>query len=180
MEYQYDDYLRGKKDLYEINKFGEKILIEEGSKGNDLYLTIDIELQKDIKKTLDINSKIDIATTLDSMTSKIRKKVLIEEDIKSLEIYTLSSELIIEEWNTLSITTDITNFINKLEKEDIKPNSYILTITNSNNLNESIEITNITTNLIESNKLNLIIDDIINDINSKLLQQEKITYKYKK
>ena len=114
------------------------------------------------------------------MTSKIRKKVLIEEDIKSLEIYTLSSELIIEEWNTLSITTDITNFINKLEKEDIKPNSYILTITNSNNLNESIEITNITTDLIESNKLNLIIDDIINDINSKLLQQEKITYKYKK
>ena len=114
------------------------------------------------------------------MTSKIRKKVLIEEDIKSLEIYTLSSELIIEEWNSISITNDITNFINKLEKEDIKPNSYILTITNSNNLNESIEITNITTDLIENNKLNLIIDDIINDINSKLLQQEKITYKYKK
>ena len=114
------------------------------------------------------------------MTSKIRKKVLIEEDIKSLEIYTLSSELIIEEWNSLSITNDITNFINKLEKEDIKPNSYILTITNSNNLNESIEITNITTDLIENNKLNLIIDDIINNINSKLLQQEKITYKYKK
>ena len=68
----------------------------------------------------------------------------------------------------------------ELEKEDIKPNSYILTITNSNNLNESIEITNITTDLIENNKLNLIIDDIINDINSKLLQQEKITYKYKK
>ena len=114
------------------------------------------------------------------MTSKIRKKVLIEEDIKSLEIYTLSSELIIEDWNSLSITNDITTFINKLEKENIKPNSYIITITNSNNLNESIEITNITTNLIENNQLNLVIDDIINDINSKLLQQEKITYKYKK
>lgn len=148
--------------------------------GNTYFKYLENKLQKDIKKTLDINSKIDIATTLDSMTSKIRKKVLIEEDIKSLEIYTLSSELIIEEWNSLSITTDITNFINKLEKEDIKPNSYILTITNSNNLNESIEITNITTDLIENNKLNLIIDDIINNINSKLLQQEKITYKYKK
>lgn len=53
LEYQYDDYLRGKKDLYEINKFGEKILIEEGSKGNDLYLTIDIELQRQIESILE-------------------------------------------------------------------------------------------------------------------------------
>ena len=114
------------------------------------------------------------------MTSKSKKKVLIDEDIKQLKIYTLSSELIIEQWNTQSITNDITTFVSKLEKEDIKPNSYNLTITNSNNLNQSVEITNITTDLIENNKLILVIDDIINNINSKLLQQEKITYKYKK
>ena len=97
------------------------------------------------------------------MTSKTKKKVLIDEDIKQLKIYTLSSELIIEQWNTQSITNDITSFVSKLEKEDIKPNSY-----------------NLTTDLIENNKLILVIDDIINNINSKLLQQEKITYKYKK
>ena len=153
---------------------------EDYIEGNTYFKYLEKKLEKDIKKNLDIKTNISIATTLDSMTSKIRKKVLIEEDIKSLEIYTLSSELIIEDWNSLSITNDITTFINKLEKENIKPNSYIITITNSNNLNESIEITNITTNLIENNQLNLVIDDIINDINSKLLQQEKITYKYKK
>lgn len=53
LEYEYDDYLRGKKDLYEINKFGEKVLVEKGSKGNDLYLTIDIELQKQIENILE-------------------------------------------------------------------------------------------------------------------------------
>ena len=153
---------------------------EDYIEGNTYFKYLEKKLEKDIKKNLDIKTKIDIATTLNSMTSKIRKKVLIDEDIKSLKIYTLSSELIIEEWNSLSITNDITTFINKLEKEDIKPNSYILTITNSNNLNQSVEITNITTDLIQNNKLNLVIDDIINDINSKLLQQEKITYKYKK
>ncbi len=153
---------------------------EDYIKGNTYFKYLEKKLQKDIKKNLDIKTTIDIATTLDSMTSKIRKKVLIDEDIKSLKIYTLSSELIVEQWDTISITNDITTFINKLEKEDIKPNSYILTITNSNNLNQSVEITNITIDLIKNNKLNLVIDDIINDINSKLLQQEKITYKYKK
>ena len=53
LEYEYDDYLKGKKDLYEINKFGEKVLIKEGSKGNDLYLTIDIELQRQIEAILE-------------------------------------------------------------------------------------------------------------------------------
>ena len=167
-------------NIYYKNKKITDSYQEDYIKGNTYFKYLENKLQKDIKKNLDIKTTIDIATTLDSMTSKIRKKVLIDEDIKSLKIYTLSSELIIEEWNSLSITNDITTFINKLEKEDIKPNSYILTITNSNNLNQSVEITNITTDLIQNNKLNLVIDDIINDINSKLLQQEKITYKYKK
>lgn len=170
--YYFNIYYKDKK----ITDSYKKDYIE----GNTYFKYLEKKLEKDIKKNLDIKTNISIATTLGSMTSKIRKKVLIEEDIKSLEIYTLSSELIIEDWNTLSITNDITTFINKLEKENIKPNSYIITITNSNNLNQSIEITNITTNLIENNQLNLVIDDIINDINSKLLQQEKITYKYKK
>ena len=52
LEYQYDDYLKGTKNKYEI-KNGEKILIEEGSRGNDLVLTIDIELQKEIEKILE-------------------------------------------------------------------------------------------------------------------------------
>lgn len=52
LEYQYDDYLKGTKDIYE--KTNEKdILKEPGTRGNDLYLTIDINLQKRIEEILE-------------------------------------------------------------------------------------------------------------------------------
>ena len=45
LEFIYDDYLKGKKNMYLI-KNNEKILVKEGEKGSDLVLTIDINLQK--------------------------------------------------------------------------------------------------------------------------------------
>ena len=53
LEYQYDDYLKGTKNIYEIGSNGEKILKEEGKRGNDIVLTIDIELQKQVEKILE-------------------------------------------------------------------------------------------------------------------------------
>lgn len=52
LEYQYDDYLKGTKDQYEIKSNGEKELIKEGSRGNDLVLSIDIELQKAVEEII--------------------------------------------------------------------------------------------------------------------------------
>ncbi len=52
LEYQYEDYLRGVKDQFLVNKNGENILIKEGSRGNDIVLTIDIELQKEVERIL--------------------------------------------------------------------------------------------------------------------------------
>ena len=45
LEFIYDDYLKGTKNMYLI-KNNEKILVKEGEKGSDLVLTIDIKLQK--------------------------------------------------------------------------------------------------------------------------------------
>ena len=45
LEFIYDDYLKGTKNMYLI-KNNEKILIKEGVKGSDLLLTIDINIQK--------------------------------------------------------------------------------------------------------------------------------------
>ncbi len=53
LEYQYDDYLKGTKDVYEIDDKGNQILTKKGSRGNDLVLTIDIKLQKEIEKILE-------------------------------------------------------------------------------------------------------------------------------
>lgn len=52
LEYQYDDYLKGKKTKYKLNKFNELELIEQGKKGNDIVLTIDIELQRSIEEII--------------------------------------------------------------------------------------------------------------------------------
>lgn len=52
LEYQYDDYLKGSKDQYEVRADGSKILVKEGKRGNDLVLTIDIHLQQQIEQII--------------------------------------------------------------------------------------------------------------------------------
>ena len=53
LEYYYDDILKGTKNKYKVKKDNSLELLEEGKKGNDIYLTIDIELQKEIESILE-------------------------------------------------------------------------------------------------------------------------------
>ncbi|MBQ9014386.1 MAG: penicillin-binding protein 2 [Bacilli bacterium] len=52
LEYQYEDVLKGKKDKYEI-KNGKKTLVEKGKRGDDIVLSIDINLQKELEKIIE-------------------------------------------------------------------------------------------------------------------------------
>lgn len=52
LEYQYEDVLKGEKNVYEITNSGEYKLVKEGTRGNDVVLTIDIELQKEVERIL--------------------------------------------------------------------------------------------------------------------------------
>lgn len=52
LEYQYEKYLKGKKSTYEIMSDGSYKEIKEGSRGNDIVLSIDIELQKQVEDIL--------------------------------------------------------------------------------------------------------------------------------
>ena len=59
LEYVYEDYLKGTKAIYLINNDG-KYLVKDAERGNDLYLTIDIELQKMVDDVLErevVNAK---------------------------------------------------------------------------------------------------------------------------
>ena len=59
LEKQYEDILKGKKSKYSVVK-NELKLIEEGSRGNDIVLTIDINLQMEVEKIISeelINAK---------------------------------------------------------------------------------------------------------------------------
>ena len=49
LEYQYEDILRGNKDKYRVSNNGANALVEAGSRGNDIMLTIDINLQQAVE-----------------------------------------------------------------------------------------------------------------------------------
>lgn len=52
LEYQYEEYLKGEKATYEVLSDGSYKEIKSGSRGNDIMLTIDIELQKEIENIM--------------------------------------------------------------------------------------------------------------------------------
>lgn len=52
LEKQYEEYLLGKKSKYKVINSNNLELIEEGSRGNDIVLSIDIKLQKEVEKII--------------------------------------------------------------------------------------------------------------------------------
>ena len=52
LEYQYENYLKGTKAKYKLLSDNTYELIDSGNRGNDIVLTIDIELQKYIEEML--------------------------------------------------------------------------------------------------------------------------------
>lgn len=67
LEYEYEKYLKGEKEIYKLNKDNTYKVIKKGVRGNDIVLSIDINLQKEIDKILDeeiMNAKNDLNTSL--------------------------------------------------------------------------------------------------------------------
>lgn len=60
LEQQYEDYLKGEKAIYKVNRDNSYELSKEGKRGNDIVLTIDINLQsylEEVLKTEVLNTK---------------------------------------------------------------------------------------------------------------------------
>ncbi len=52
LEYQYEDYLKGTKAQYRVNSDNTYELVSDGERGNDIVLTIDIDIQKYLEEVL--------------------------------------------------------------------------------------------------------------------------------
>lgn len=52
LEKQYEEYLKGEKSQYQVINSNELKLIEEGHRGNDIVLSIDINLQVEVEKII--------------------------------------------------------------------------------------------------------------------------------
>ena len=90
LEYQYEDILKGKKNKYQIID-GKYILIEEGSRGNDIKLTIDIELQKAIEQILEEEI---LATKSEPNTRFYNKSFVVISNPNTGEIYAMAGKQI--------------------------------------------------------------------------------------
>ena len=89
LEYQYEDLLKGDKAKYEVLNDGSYKLIEDGSRGKDVVLTIDIELQKAIEEIL---TRQILATKNEPNTEYYNRSFVIITNPKTGEILAMAGK----------------------------------------------------------------------------------------
>ena len=147
-------------------------------KGKTLLTKISKDIEKEIKSKTKKEVKVTITKNLNDFSNQVKKRLLEEKNLLSLKIYTLNLEYEINEFNTENITNIIKNKTSSFEKQNITPKNFNITITDKNDITKSVEIDNITTELVNSTSFNQIISDIINKEKSNILKENNITYQY--
>lgn len=162
-----------KNHYFYINYYNRKITDtykKDYVEGKNLLTYIKKKLKKEINNKTNTNCDIEITSTLNEYTNIVKERIIKEDNLLELKFFIIKKELIIDNWDEETITNKINNFLEKFE--DITPKSYTITITNKEDITESIEIKNITNKVTKE-----IISDIINNKKSDLLKENKITYK---
>ncbi len=163
-----------KNHYFYINYYNRKITDtykKDYLEGKNLLTHIKKKLKKEINNKTNTNCDIEITSTLDKYTDLVKEKIIKEDNLLELKFFIIKKELIIDKWDEEIIANKINNFLDKFT--GITPKSYTITITNQEDITESIEIKNITNKVSKE-----IISDIINNKKSDLLKENKITYKY--
>ena len=91
LEKQYDDILRGDREVYKIVD-DEKVVVQEGKKGNDIMLNIDIRLQVKIDKIL---KKELLRAKGDANTRYFNSAYLVIQDPRDGEIMAISGKKLV-------------------------------------------------------------------------------------
>lgn len=144
--------------------------------GKTILNHLSTKLEKDIYKETNITSKVSFDNKFNNYSEKVQK-LLLEENIKTLKVYTIEKE-ITTSWEINNITKTISDTMTTLEKKQFTPKNYTFIITNEKDITQSIKINNLKSSLINENKLQTIISDIISNNKSIILTENKITYEY--
>ncbi len=199
-KYNKDDFKLGDVS-YKNNKYTMKVSSKENNKryffiyytktgitdsyqndyieGKSFLSNLKKDLEKSIKSIVNTKVTVEIPTTLDQYTDAVRERILNEDNLLELKFYIIKEELFIKEWDPVEIEKQIEQCITKYTNSNITPKSFTIIINNDNEITESIEINNLTTDFINNPSKIEIINDILNDNNSILLKTNKITYVYK-
>lgn len=92
LEYQYESVLKGEKTVYQLVD-GKKQIIKEGSRGNDIMLTIDIKLQQEIEAILEEEL---LSAKSEPNTKYFDKAYAIISDPNTGEILAMAGKQIVE------------------------------------------------------------------------------------
>lgn len=94
LEKQYEEYLKGTKEKYQVVNSHELKLLKEGKRGNDLVLSIDINLQKEVEQIL--TDQVRKTKTEMNTTYYDHSSVIIQEPTTG-EILAMSSKKIVND-----------------------------------------------------------------------------------
>lgn len=149
---------------------------EDFLEGKEFLKHISNSITKEIKSKTNEKVTIIINKKLNDFSTSTQEKILKEKDLSSLKIYTLKKEIVIDNFSLTTIDSSLKEFTSILESNNINPKSFIITITNKEDLSR-IEISNLQTTIIKDQAFKTIIDDILNNRNSELLNNYNIKYK---
>lgn len=106
IEKEYEEYLHGKKAVYESVSSDEVRLVSEGRRGQDIVLSIDIDLQRDVE---DILSREVMRTKGEANTNYYDHSSVVIQDPSTGEILAMASKKYVNgeiKDNTISILTE--------------------------------------------------------------------------
>lgn len=92
LEKQYENILRGKKEKYKVDSNNNLVLVESGSRGNDIVLTIDIELQKEVENIL---KRELVATKSEANTKYFNHSFVVIQQPNTGEILAMSGKQVV-------------------------------------------------------------------------------------
>lgn len=146
--------------------------------GKSLFKHISKDLEKDINKKIKGSYKVTVNKKLSDFSKEIQENIISNKNLLNLRFYNLEKEFKVDEINSDTIGKLIKEEITNLEDNEITPRTYKFIFTNKDDISNSIEISNITYKFINNESYNEIINDIINDNNSKLVKNADIEFKY--
>ena len=92
IEKEYEEYLKGEKDVYEVVNSHETKLLKEGSRGKDIVLSIDINLQQQVERILEEQIR---RAKGEANTEYFDHSSVVIEDPKTGEILAMASKRIV-------------------------------------------------------------------------------------
>ena len=105
LEYQYENYLKGTKATYKVTSGNEYELVSVGKRGDDIVLTIDIELQKYLEETL---SNEVLTAKYEANTNYYDHSFAIVSDPRNGEILAMAGKQVKQDENGKYYVTDYT------------------------------------------------------------------------